>query len=201
MEAVTSSIPRNLPVIAFGREFVVVLMIMNTESERKERSEIVFHFIESLVEKLVDSVGENLISVVLYGSYARGCQEPDSDVDLLIVARGLSPSSLERQAFFTKILHKVETLLAQSITRECFPYISAILKTPQEADCTSRIYFDMIEEARIFFDKGDFFRSVLKKVKERLKILGARKIQRMKPSRMRIMPMLFERPKNALNYA
>jgi hypothetical protein len=150
---------------------------MVTGLEEKERLEIVSGFIERLVETLNNRIGENLVSVVLYGSYARGRIGPDSDVDLLIIANGLSPSSLERQAFFTGILNEVEAPLRQTLNRRWFPYVSAILKTPQEADCISRIYFDMIDEAKIFFDKGDFWGSVLKKVKKRLEVLGAKKIQ------------------------
>jgi len=144
----------------------------------KERFEIIFNFLDCLVETLKDSIGENLVSVVLYGSYARGQGGSESDVDVLIIADGLAPSSIERQAFFTRILNKVEAPLRQTLSQTgWFPYISAILKTPQEADCISRIYFDMIDEAKIIFDKGDFFKSVLQRVKKRLEELGAKRVQ------------------------
>jgi predicted nucleotidyltransferase len=146
--------------------------------KEKERFEMVFRFIERLAETLKSKIGEDLISVVLYGSYARGQFGPESDVDLLIVANGLSPSSLDRQAFFTRILDEVETPSKQDFTpSRGFPYISAILKTPQEADCISRLYFDMIDEAKIFFDREDFFKSVLQKVKKKLEALGAKRVQ------------------------
>ena len=35
----------------------------------------------------------------------------------------------------------------------------------------------MVEEAKILFDREDFFRTVLRKVQARLKDLGARKVQ------------------------
>jgi len=40
--------------------------------------------------------GENLVSVVLYGSVARGECHKDSDVDLLVIAEELPESRLER---------------------------------------------------------------------------------------------------------
>jgi predicted nucleotidyltransferase len=146
--------------------------------EEKERLAIIFNLIEHLVKMLKRCLGENLFSVVLYGSYTRGQSSPESDVDLLIIADGLPASSLERQSFFTRILAEVEAPLRKALKQTgWYPYISAILKTPQEADCVSRIYFDMIDEARIFFDKGGFFASVLEKVKKRLEELGAKRVR------------------------
>lgn len=143
----------------------------------EDRFDIVFGLIAHVVETLKSSLRDNLVSVVLYGSYARGQIKPESDVDIMIVARGLSRSSLERQGFIAKILRDVEAPIKERL-RETgwFPYISAILKTPEEADHISRIYFDMIDEAKILFDRGDFFKSVLEKTRKRLNELGARKI-------------------------
>jgi predicted nucleotidyltransferase len=56
--------------------------------------------IEDLLEKLRDelglAVGSNLEQVVLYGSCARGDEEPDSDLDVLVVLRESSQSERER---------------------------------------------------------------------------------------------------------
>ncbi len=146
--------------------------------DEKKLFEIVSEVLNYLLERLKESLGESLVSFVLYGSYARGQIDPESDVDILIIAEGLSDSSLDRQAFFTRILNEVTASFKETFKQEgWFPYISAMLKTPQEADRISRIYFDMIEEAKILFDKNDFFKGVLRKVKVRLKELGARKIQ------------------------
>ena len=144
----------------------------------KERLATIFNSIERLVETLKKCLGENLISVVLYGSYARGQSSPESDVDILIIAEGLSPHQLERQAILTKILQEIETPFRQTLKQTgWYPYISAVLKTPQEADGISRIYFDMLSAARIFFDKGGFFATVLEKVRKRLEELGAKRVQ------------------------
>ncbi len=143
-----------------------------------ERTEIVFQFMEHLASAVRDQMGEDLVSIVLCGSFARGQIGEGSDVDILIIARNLPSSSLDRQVFSNKILLKVEEPLRKKLQGTgWFPYISVILKTPDEASRVSRFYFDMIEEAKIFFDKEDFFKSVLEGVKSRLKELGAKKIQ------------------------
>ncbi len=141
-------------------------------------SEVVSKALARLLEALKEGLGGKLVSVVLYGSYARGQMEPESDVDLLIVSESLPISSLERQAFFTKIIGAIESSIRAELSEtDWFPYISAILKTPREADRISRIYFDMIEEAKILYDPTGFFEGVLKKAKAQLERLGARKIQ------------------------
>jgi predicted nucleotidyltransferase len=144
----------------------------------KKRTEIVRGFIGELKKTLLEKMGTDLVSIVLYGSYARGRAEYGSDVDILIIAKNLSSSPIERQVFFNRILMEIEAPLREKLrSTGWFPYISAILKTPEEADRVSRIYFDMVEEAKIFYDKGDFFKALLDRIKKRLQELGAKKIQ------------------------
>ena len=41
-----------------------------------------------------DTFGEQLDSVILYGSYARGDYTPDSDIDMMILVKGIAPEEL-----------------------------------------------------------------------------------------------------------
>ena len=151
---------------------------MGEVPDTTKRTQIVEELTGKVVESLQSRLGERLVSVILFGSYARGQSGPDSDVDLLIVVEGLPASSLERQSFLIPLLMEIENPYRESLKPTgWFPYVSTVLKTPEEADCVSRIYFDMVEEAKILFDREDFFRTVLGKVQARLKDLGARKIQ------------------------
>ncbi len=43
-----------------------------------------------------ETFGEQLDSVILYGSYARGDYTPDSDVDIMILVKGIAPENLWR---------------------------------------------------------------------------------------------------------
>jgi predicted nucleotidyltransferase len=140
-------------------------------------AELITRLIRDLIKILKSKLGDDLVSVVLYGSYAREQPTPDSDIDLLIVADKLPESSLDRQMLMAKMLPEIESSYWRSLPSGTFPYISAILKTPREADHISRLYFDMIDEAKIFFDKDNFFESVLRKVKKRLEELGAKRIR------------------------
>ena len=41
-----------------------------------------------------ETFGEQLDSVILYGSYARGDYTPDSDIDMMILVKGIAPEKL-----------------------------------------------------------------------------------------------------------
>jgi len=52
--------------------------------------------VEELVRKLRDLLGEELLEVRLYGSWARGQAVPDSDIDLAVVVRHVDPGTWQR---------------------------------------------------------------------------------------------------------
>jgi len=54
---------------------------------------------------------DKLVSVVVFGSVARGEARVDSDVDLLIVARGLPKSRFKRLVLFERAEELVEPLV------------------------------------------------------------------------------------------
>ena len=52
--------------------------------------------LKQLRDNLHQALGDDLLSLILYGSYARGDAHCDSDVDLLVVLRRLTPELDER---------------------------------------------------------------------------------------------------------
>jgi predicted nucleotidyltransferase len=67
--------------------------------------------IEKLLRLLKERFGDDLISIAVYGSIARGDYRNDSDIDLLIIARNLPFSITER----IKIFDSIEALLEEDI--------------------------------------------------------------------------------------
>ena len=119
-------------------------------------------------------LGDNLVSIVLYGSVARGRPRDDSDIDLLIVCEDLPEGRFERSRIFIDIEDRVRKVLG--INPMDFPYISTVLKTRKEAAYHSPLYLDMVEDAKILFDKGGFIQKVFSDIKKRLEELGAKRI-------------------------
>lgn len=58
--------------------------------------------VESVVESLVGTLGENLIRLVIYGSKVRGDYSEDSDIDLLVLVKQVS--SEQRMLIYDRLL-------------------------------------------------------------------------------------------------
>lgn len=119
----------------------------------------------------IASLGPRLVSIVLFGSFARGDATAGSDVDLLVVARGFPRRLSERRA---------ELLTLYAPVREAgqLPAIewNIVAKTPEEARTHSPLYLDIVEDGRILFDADGFFADILGQMRARMRELGSRRV-------------------------
>lgn len=120
---------------------------------------------------LRERYGERLISVVLFGSVARGEAKETSDIDLLIVIDGLPESSMERNMEFSKLEDEIPE------TRTSLIAVSPIIKTPDEVKRYPPIMLDIVEDGIILHDRDNFFRGVAQDLREKLRRLGARRVR------------------------
>jgi len=59
--------------------------------------------IEKLVEAMKRKYGDRFISLVIFGSVARGEMRKDSDIDLLLIIDSITKRRLERQKEFIEV--------------------------------------------------------------------------------------------------
>jgi hypothetical protein len=127
---------------------------------------------------LVASLGERLVSVVLFGSVARGDATADSDIDLLIVARDLPRGQFARKRLLAeadaKLEHEAE-LAARDGSVEL--RLARIVRTPEEAARVIPLYLDLTEDAILLVDRDGFFAAVLDRLRASLARLGSRRIR------------------------
>jgi len=129
--------------------------------------------LQELVQALLATQGDNLVSVVLYGSVARGDAHDGSDIDLLVVFRDLPLGRFQRYPFFhaatDRLRPTLEALWEQGYTARWSP----VLKTVEEASYHSPLFLDMTLDAKMLFDRDGFFEGVLDEMRARMKELGS----------------------------
>ena len=131
---------------------------------------------DKLLEETKSFYGNRLVSFVVFGSVARETYRYDSDIDILIIADNLPKGRMKRVTQFSAVEDRVEPFL-ESLKKEGIDtYISAVFKTPKEAELGSPLFLDMVEDARILYDKNEFFAKRLEKLRNRLRELGAKRV-------------------------
>lgn len=127
----------------------------------------------ALAARLDEVYGEELVSVVLFGSVARGTAHATSDIDVLIVFRTLPHGHEPRFRRFWDALGPIELERRRlAAIGTCFDW-SPILMTVEEARHRNRLYLDMVDDAVLLVDRDGFFAGVLADMRARLDEIGA----------------------------
>ncbi len=125
------------------------------------------------IEKLMKDINEailrrrefipfEIVAILLFGSWAKGTETPDSDIDLLVVADGINPKRHRRSS---EIVH----------IKNCLPLLpfDILLLTKEEVMSNFRnhnpLFLDIADEGIIILDKEDFLQNLIAETKEYIK--------------------------------
>lgn len=111
-------------------------------------------------------LGDDLLAVVLFGSAARGRAGPESDLDLLVVARNFSRRYGER----------VEALLPAKAGFQGPPVQFYPLR-PEEVGEMRPLFLDILHEGRALFERGGFATRWMERMRSRLARAGCRRVE------------------------
>lgn len=117
---------------------------------------------EKIVNLYKEYLGNRLISIVLFGSFARGDAKETSDYDLFIIAEGLPSKPLKRILF-------IRTPLQGQFDQR----FSILAKTPQEMlEHFPPLFLDLGLDGVILFDREDFFNNLQVKIRKIIRQAG-----------------------------
>lgn len=112
----------------------------------------------------------DIVAILLFGSWVKGTETPDSDIDLLIVAEGINSKRHRRGREIAYIKH-------------CLPALSLdiLLFTKEEVVSNFRnhnpLFLDITEEGIIILDREDFLRDLILKTKEYIRQKGIKRFR------------------------
>jgi len=116
-------------------------------------------------------LGDRLVSIVLFGSVARGQATEDSDVDLVVVAEGFPRRFADRRR---PLLESWVRAKAQAGVGPI--EWNLVTKSPDEARFHSPLYLDIVEDGILVVDRGGFFAAILDEMRVRMRALGSRRV-------------------------
>lgn len=126
--------------------------------------------VAELKQKIIDYYGNRIVSIVVFGSLARGTAIPESDIDLLLIIKNLHRRKMKRiEEFIDNVEDKLHGISS---------YISPIIKTPEEASQGSPLFLDMVFDSLILYDRDSFFKNILERLRKRLDQLGSKRVFR-----------------------
>jgi len=145
--------------------------------EANDASAVLRELTRRYTDLLRAHLGDRLMSVVLFGSVARGDASPTSDIDLLIVIENLPAGQFARKRQLAGADAAFEEHLERAVSAGLETRLARIVRTPSEAKRPIPLYLDLTEDAVILYDRDGFFARVLEGVRVSLNRLGARRIR------------------------
>lgn len=123
--------------------------------------------------KAHETLGDQLVSIALYGSVARDQAGPGSDIDLFVVLNEAPPGMLARRHLLDPVRESLTPDLERLWRQGIYADFVEVIRTRPEARQFHPLYLDMSQEAILLFDRDNFLENLLAKVREHLKSGGA----------------------------
>ncbi len=118
--------------------------------------------------------GERLITLAIFGSTARDNLRKESDVDFLLILKAPLPSYGKRVKEFMEIWGRILEIWVDKGGVILPP--SFLILSETEAKKHPSIFLDMTDKVIILFDRDDFLKRELTRLRKKMEKLGSRKV-------------------------
>jgi predicted nucleotidyltransferase len=132
----------------------------------------VLQFAKEVSYLLREEIKENLVSIAPYGSSVRGNLRDGGDIDILVVLEKADTSYHKGMKPFTELLDRMETLMAQLDKLRFYLFPSFLVLIKEEIERHPPLLIEIAHEGIILYDKDDLLKNELKKIKNRLSLIG-----------------------------
>jgi len=116
--------------------------------------------IEEFVKACKREFKKDLVSIVLFGSYARGDFKETSDVDMLVIVKKLPESVWERD----KLMEKITWKIFLKYNEDLQPILSTTEEIKAAMKNNNPMFFGILLGYRILMDREGFFERSLKEI-------------------------------------
>ncbi len=136
-------------------------------------------WVESVLNRILQYYGENLLGLAIFGSFARGENRKGSDLDLLIILKNAGKRRIRIEEFILEIEMKHDDLAQQlfreqGLSCELSPYIV----TEAEALLMQPIYYDLVDYHVVMWDPEGIIGRIIGSASALLKEVGACRVRR-----------------------
>jgi len=121
----------------------------------------IMKIINELKEEYLKKYKKNLVSIVLFGSYANNLATSVSDIDLIIIFEKINSSKLKIYSDFFTILENLPTYKKLK-KKKIYPNFSPIIKEKNQLNL--KLPYLWSTNFEIFYDKELFFNQFIKKL-------------------------------------
>lgn len=136
-------------------------------------------YVNAVLDRIAAFYGERLAALAVYGSFARGENRKDSDLDLLIVVRDAPKMSLRIAEFVEHVEMPVEPLGQDLFEKDeilCDP--SPYILTVEETRNMQPIYYDLALHHVVVLDPDGVIGRITRSVRMWLDEVGATRVRR-----------------------
>ena len=136
-------------------------------------------YISRFCEELLVRYGDDIMGLLVFGSVARGDWNEDSDIDLLIVLRefGKSRRDVLRDMNDLRGEMRESKEYKECVSAGQYPILEIYPVESDDAGRFRRMYLDALTEGIVVFERENILSDLIERFKERLKEMGARRIE------------------------